>query len=61
MAGTITVSSQAAAEASVWTDADWEVSFTISDAPTLIPTACDTSDGCGSSCPSACGGGSKAS
>jgi FxLD family lantipeptide len=61
MPGTITVPAETTTEDSVWTDADWEVSFTISDAPTLIPTACDTSDGCGSSCPSACGGGSRVS
>jgi FxLD family lantipeptide len=59
MTGTIAAPQPTAAE-ELWTDADWEVSFTITDAPTLIPTACDTSDGCGSSCPSACGGGSRA-
>lgn len=33
---------------------EWELDLTVTDAPRVLPTACDTSDGCESSCASAC-------
>ncbi|WP_369372339.1 FxLD family lanthipeptide [Promicromonospora sp. Populi] len=33
---------------------DWSVSFEIVDAPVVVPTACDTSDGCDPTCASSC-------
>ncbi|GAB3170562.1 hypothetical protein GCM10027059_37280 [Myceligenerans halotolerans] len=32
----------------------WELSFEIVDAPVAVPTGCDSGDGCGTTCESAC-------
>lgn len=37
-----------------WLDEDWEVSFTITDAPTLIPRSCTTQRDCLPTCDTSC-------
>ncbi|MBE1877473.1 FxLD family lanthipeptide [Myceligenerans pegani] len=33
---------------------EWRVAFEIVDAPVAVPAACDSGDGCGTTCESAC-------
>ncbi|MFF4806431.1 FxLD family lanthipeptide [Streptomyces sp. NPDC001351] len=37
-----------------FSDEDWQLEVTITDAPRSVPANCDTSDGCESSCASSC-------